>query len=521
MSDDEPESQAYPKPGEILEGKYEIQRILGEGAMGAVMRATHVLRKAPVALKFMSPNVMKSKGIVDRFLNEGVAASAIDSDHVVKIYDVSKLPSGLPYMVMEYLEGEDLQELLEREGEPGIESIPRCVHFVTQILRGLQVAHRAGIVHRDMKPANCFVTKKDGEPDFIKLVDFGISKLQQPDAVHLTDVGTSLGTPLYMSPEQARNPKDVDSRADLYAAATILYELLTGRTPFIPESGLLTELLFKLGMEEPPRVETFRPDLPLELCEIIHHGLVKDPAKRFQSAAEFAEALAPFSDDRTQHVLSRMLHRRVTGHSQLPPHAGPPTHVDEKRPSHARISVRPPSQADLPGETQPLAGTIPVAAATMRSVGGGTEAMSDSGAMSAADTSLSTSQDASDAGTGDKPKRSMLYVGVASGALTLVLLAVLYSSMSSGPTVDSTATPAAPDPGIESNPEPEVTPAPTASVADVDPTPTAEPTAAPTASPVPDPVASATVAKPPTTASPPAGTAATSKPTLGSITIKD
>jgi len=448
MSEDVPSPHAYPKPGDLLEGKYEIQRILGEGAMGAVMRATHVLRKAPVALKFMSPDVMKIKGVVERFLNEGVAASAIDSDHCVKIFDVSRLPSGLPYMVMEYLEGEDLRELLDREGEPGIESTTRCVHFVIQILRGLQVAHRAGIVHRDMKPANCFVTAKDGEPDFVKLVDFGISKLQQPDAVHLTDVGTSLGTPLYMAPEQARSPKDVDSRADLYAAATILYELLSGRTPFVPESGLLTELLFKLGVEEPPRLETFRPDIPTALCDVIHHGLIKDPNRRYQSAAEMCEALAPFSDERSAHVLSRILHRRVTGQSLMPPQAGPPTHVDEKRSSQSRISVRPPSEAG--NNTQPLAGTVPVAAATMKSVGGGTEAMV--GFIS--ETAHSTSQDTT--GAGARPTRSMLYIGLGTGAATLVALAVGYSAFSAGPDVDPTL---AKDGDATGVPATEVTPA--------------------------------------------------------------
>ncbi|MEQ9322778.1 MAG: serine/threonine-protein kinase, partial [Polyangiaceae bacterium] len=163
----------YPQPGEILEGKYEIQRVLGTGAMGAVVRATHMLRQAPVALKFMSPEVMNRPGIVRRFLNEGVAASQIDSDHAVKVYDVCELPSGVPYLVMEYLEGQDLKELLETEGDPGLDDIPRAVHITLQILRGLQVAHRADIVHRDMKPANVFIVTKDGAPDFVKIVDFG------------------------------------------------------------------------------------------------------------------------------------------------------------------------------------------------------------------------------------------------------------------------------------------------------------------------------------------------------------
>jgi hypothetical protein len=336
---------------------------------------------------------------------------------------VSRLPSGLPYIVMEYLEGQDLRELIEREGNPGIESLPRCVHFVLQILRGLQVAHRAKVVHRDMKPANCFVTTKDGEPDFIKLVDFGISKLQAPDAVHLTDAGTSLGTPLYMAPEQARNPKNVDARADLYATATILYELIAGRTPFIPESGTLTELLFKLGVEEPPRIEEFRPDIPADLAEVIHHGLVKDPKVRFQSASEFAEAIAPYADGRSTLVLTRMLHRHATGMSHFPPPQGPPTFVDQRRPSYARISVRPPGSG-----TEPLAapegGTQPIA--TLRS---------GDGAMAVADTALSASVNASGAAatTVDRPRRNPVVMAAIAAALTGTALAVGWSLMRSTP----------------------------------------------------------------------------------------
>jgi serine/threonine-protein kinase len=318
----------YPKAGEVLEGKYEIQRVLGQGAMGAVMRATHKLRKAPVALKFMSPDVMDKPGIVDRFLNEGVAASRIDSEHVVTVYDVSKMPSGVPYMVMEYLEGEDLEELLESEGTPWIQDIPRCIYFVLQVLRGLQVAHRVGIVHRDLKPANCFVVTKDGQPDFVKIVDFGISKLEQDDGVELTQAGSALGTPLYMSPEQARNPKGVDARTDIYSAAVILYELLGGRPPFIPESGTISELFMMLATADPPPLTDIRPDLPPGLWDVVRYGMQKKPDERFQTVAHLAEALAPYADWRSDHVLQQMLRRAPGGESRYPPPPGVPTLVD-------------------------------------------------------------------------------------------------------------------------------------------------------------------------------------------------
>ena len=207
----------YPQSGEVLDGNIRVERMLGEGGMGAVAKATHLLRRAPVALKFMSGAILALPGAVERFVNEGVAASQIDSDHVVKVFDVGRLPSGAPYLVMEYLEGRDLGELLAADG-PSIE-IARAVHFAIQMLRALHTAHNAGIVHRDMKPSNCFVIEKDGEADFVKLVDFGISKVRTFDDAsqnaNLTRTNSALGTPLYMSPEQARSPRDVDHRSDL------------------------------------------------------------------------------------------------------------------------------------------------------------------------------------------------------------------------------------------------------------------------------------------------------------------
>jgi eukaryotic-like serine/threonine-protein kinase len=298
----------YPQPGEVLDAKYRVERLLGEGGMGAVAKATHLLRRAPVALKFMSPAVLAMPGAVERFVNEGVAASQIDSDHVVKVYDVGRMPTGAPYLVMEYLDGQDLGQLLLQEG--GRLDPWRAVHFALQILRALQTAHASGIIHRDMKPSNCFVIDKDGEPDFVKLVDFGISKVRSDDeagrSANLTRTNSALGTPLYMSPEQARSPRDVDMRADLYSVGAIVYELLTGRTPYTAESGEYTEILFKIFTTDPEPLQGFRPDVPDGLAAVVHHALVRDRDARFASASEMAEALAPFADDRSATVLTRL-----------------------------------------------------------------------------------------------------------------------------------------------------------------------------------------------------------------------
>ncbi len=312
---------AYPAAGEVLDGKYQIERMLGEGGMGAVAKATHMLRRAPVALKFMSPAVMSMSGAVERFINEGVAASQIDSDHVVKVFDVGQLPTGAPYLVMEYLEGVDLSDLLTREGTPGL-PIARSVHFILQCLRGLQVAHAAGVVHRDMKPSNCFIITKDGEHDFVKLVDFGISKVAQPGGGNITRTNSALGTPLYMSPEQARSPRDVDLRSDLYSVGVILYELLTGRTPFHSESGEFTEILFKIFTQDPPRIRELRADLPDPLCDVIHRALARDPNDRYANTTEMGDALAPWADQRSQHVLTRL---RLAGGRSAAGSIGPAT----------------------------------------------------------------------------------------------------------------------------------------------------------------------------------------------------
>jgi len=297
----------YPQAGELLDGKYRIEKPLGEGGMGAVAKATHLLRRAPVALKFMSPAILALPGAVERFVNEGVAVSQIDSDHVVKIFDVGKLPNGAPYLVMEFLEGCDLSQLLEREGRHV--ELPRAIHFTLQMLRALQTAHAAGIVHRDMKPSNCFVTTKDGEIDFVKLVDFGISKVRLDDpeghAAQLTRTNSALGTPLYMSPEQARSPRDVDHRTDLYSVGAILYEMLAGRTPYAADSGEYTEILFKIFTTEPEPLAALRPDLPEPLREAVHRALRRDPEARFGSAQEMAESLAAFADHRSAEVLGK------------------------------------------------------------------------------------------------------------------------------------------------------------------------------------------------------------------------
>jgi eukaryotic-like serine/threonine-protein kinase len=334
----------YPQPGDVLDGKYRIEGLVAEGGMGAVLKATHLLRRATVALKFLSGDARSHPGAEERFVNEAVAASRIDSDHIVKIFDVARLSDGSPYLVMEFLGGCDLDTLREREG-PRL-AVPRAVHFVLQVLRALQTAHAAGIVHRDMKPSNCFVINKDGEADFIKVIDFGISKVRSVEGARLSLTGTNtiFGTPLYMSPEQAHSSRNVDLRADLYSAGVILYELLSGRTPHSAETG--TNILFKVWAGEPDALKAHCPELPDALAGAVHRALAREPGDRFGSAVEMAQALAPFADERSTSVLGWLLGSR--GRSLVP--AG-------------FASVRPPDPGAVAHPSEGGARTLPGASA--------------------------------------------------------------------------------------------------------------------------------------------------------------
>jgi tRNA A-37 threonylcarbamoyl transferase component Bud32 len=283
---------ADPMIGKILSERYKIIRQIGEGGMGLVYEAEHVAIEKRVALKVLRDDFSSRPEVVERFKQEAKSASRIGNAHIVDISDFGTTPSGASYFVMEMLDGDDLANVLQAEGQL---PLARACDIVLQCCKALGAAHTKGIVHRDMKPENIFLTERDGRTDFVKIVDFGIAKMsdietQGAPGRKLTKTGMIFGTPEYMSPEQAAG-KSLDHRVDIYALAVILYETLTGRVPFIGDSfmGILTQHMF----EDPPKLEEANPhvEVPLPLASFIYRGLAKDPAERYQSCEEMAQAL--------------------------------------------------------------------------------------------------------------------------------------------------------------------------------------------------------------------------------------
>ena len=300
--------------GQILAGKFRIERVLGQGGMGIVVAATHLQLDERVALKFLLPDALANPEAVERFAREARASVKIKSEHVARVSDVGTLESGSPYMVMEYLHGEDLAAWVRRNGAL---PVPEAIEFLLQACEAIAEAHALGIVHRDLKPANLFVTRRvDGSP-CIKVLDFGISKVTVPGAVPefgMTKTSTVMGSPLYMSPEQMSSSRNVDMRTDIWALGVILYETLTGRVPF--EAETMPQLCGMI-LQDPPRpIHELRPDLPQALQQVLLRCLEKDRARRWNNVAELAFALAPFALPAAQRSAERIA--RVLGAAGFP-----------------------------------------------------------------------------------------------------------------------------------------------------------------------------------------------------------
>ena len=278
------------KAGDVLSGKFRVERVLGVGGMGVVVAATHLQLGQLVALKFMLKAALKYPDNVARFEREARAAVRLRSDHVAKVTDVGRLDDGAPYMVMEFLEGEDLDRYMRVRGPLPVQL---AVDFLLQAAEAIAEAHSLGIVHRDLKPKNLFLTQRlNGEP-LVKVLDFGVSKIVGAEELSLTQTTQVLGSPSYMSPEQLRASRDVDQRTDIWALGAILYELITGQVPF--PASTLTQLTAMVIAEPPRPIESIRQDVPIDVRMIIMRCLEKKAEMRYQSVADLAAALAPFA----------------------------------------------------------------------------------------------------------------------------------------------------------------------------------------------------------------------------------
>jgi serine/threonine-protein kinase len=279
--------------GDVIRQKYRVDHVLGEGGMGVVVAAWHLRLEQHVAIKFLRPAMLAHPQVVERFLREARAASKIESDHVARVLDVDTLDDGTPFMVMEHLDGSDLSHV-RREGAPL--PVDEAVRYVLEACEAIAEAHGAGIVHRDLKPANLFLARRRDGRTRIKVLDFGISKLQsRPGAsdVGMTHESQVMGSIEYMSPEQMLSSRDVDARTDIWAIGVVLYELCTGRVPF--PGNTLTEVCALVMSRQPPPPSLYRPDLPPALEAVILRCLVKDRGQRLETIGALVEALQPFA----------------------------------------------------------------------------------------------------------------------------------------------------------------------------------------------------------------------------------
>jgi serine/threonine-protein kinase len=283
-----------PLVGQVLAGSYEVTRVLGEGGMGRVYEARHTrLSGKRFAVKLLHPDLARQPEVVTRFQREAEAASGISHINVVGVHDVNSTPDGQPYIVAELLQGEELGEYIDRVGKL---SLGDAVRIARQVCRALAAAHAQGIVHRDVKPENVFITGDvlRIEAASVKVIDFGISKVATAGGESLTKTGMVMGTPDYMAPEQARGDK-VDARADVYAVGAILYRVLTGKKPFegLDPMATLTAVL----TTEPARPSELDPNIPLALELVVQRAMAKSPKDRYQTMEELEHELAAFDPD--------------------------------------------------------------------------------------------------------------------------------------------------------------------------------------------------------------------------------
>jgi serine/threonine protein kinase len=473
--------------GDVLAGKYEVERVLGFGGMGVVVAAKHLTLGERVAIKFLLPQAMKKAEVKQRFLREARAAVRIKSEHVARVFDVGTLEDGAPYMVMELLEGADLSALLKTRGAT---SVDVAVDYVLQACEAIAEAHSLGIIHRDLKPANLFVSKRADGSAVVKVIDFGISKVAEAEGeVEMTKTDVMMGSPVYMAPEQMISARDVDVRADVWSLGVILFYLIMGRQPFLGNS--VTQLYASI-IDGPPRLCETRRDVPPALEAAVMKCLMAQPRERWSNVAEFALAIAEFgpptarvSADRVSRTLG------VTTSSNDAVRRSAPGAASASTPALATSDTPGPSSAP---STAPLSATVPVANALGPNPGDSTGSRSGGGRPGLSpEVAPPSNTDGSWGGTQGPFQRSrsrtwliaiaaVAVLGAAGGA---VLMLAGGGSTSEVPVKPD----ASPGSSIPASPSTTTTVSP---VSPVSPAPSDGPAAPPTASATAAPIASAT-----------------------------
>jgi len=348
----------------VLEDKYELIRLLGEGGMGAVYEARHLQIGRHVAIKLMGAAVAQSDEARRRFLREAQVAGTLDHENICPVTDLGESAEGVPYLVMPLLKGHNLAEVLESLQGPL--PVEQSVHIICQVLAGLEVAHAAHILHRDLKPDNVFLVQRPGQADLVQLLDFGISKIitEAGTSTELTGTGMVVGTPAYLSPEQAMATGVMDERVDIYGAAVVLYQLLTGRRPF--EARSYNEMIVKICTEPFALPHTLNGLLDPALERVLLRGMARDPDQRWPTAQAFRQALQalPRMDAQLQNQPTELL---VSASSVAPPGAGPEGAADGMTPAQQVATARTvlAQSADLAGlvRTPTAAGQVNARAA--------------------------------------------------------------------------------------------------------------------------------------------------------------
>jgi serine/threonine protein kinase len=325
-------------PGTLIAGKLRLIRTLGAGGMGVVYEVEHEITKHHRALKVLHAYAAEQPGVVERFLREASAAGRVGNAHVAETFDAGTLDSGEPYLLMELLDGETLDQLLQRSGplDPGL-----LCNLIHQACEGVQAAHDAGIIHRDLKPENLMIVARDGAP-FVKILDFGISKFdaERTGSLKLTTEGLVMGTPYYMSPEQVVGSSTIDARTDIYALGVILYECATAVRPF--DAQTVQHLAILIHQGKPVPLATRRAALPSAFYDIVHRAMAADREQRFESARALAAALAPLRGrvsgaPSTTHIVERQSARPQMEpsrtHVVVDTTSGGPPRVMSSRPS--------------------------------------------------------------------------------------------------------------------------------------------------------------------------------------------